>query len=311
MDPSVISLEYLERKSPCESFDNDIRFYDFYTDPHTSKIREHVYLVSNNTSTKESERADIYDFSVTTFVHSFFPHFDADAIIANMIKGKKWKSDPSYMYYRKDPEDIKRMWNANGKEATTLGTSMHAHIEKFYNHATLWTLKTHAELHRELPKYFAPDEILLPEIQQFINFHIDGPAQWKWIPWRTELRVFDRDIHVAGSVDMLYKSPNYTENNRLLIMLDWKRSKEIIKHNNYGKTANHPIQHLPDSNFYQYSLQLNVYKRIIEKNTSYKIEYMALGVFHPNFQSYQVHPVIDMTRDIDKIWEARLAHARK
>lgn len=298
---SHVSLEYLEKQNPCIEFDPHVTFHDFYTDPETKNVKEHVYLV------KLFDKLEIYDTSVTPFVHSFFPHFDADSIIANMIKGNKWKNDVSYAYYRKSPEDIKSMWDQNGKQASSLGTLMHARIEKFYNHPTLWKMIDDSKL----SECFNEEEMNNKEIRQFINFHLDGPAIWHWIPWRTELRIFDRDIRVAGSIDMLYKSPNYTEKNKLLIMLDWKRSKEIAKINQYRKKAFSPIQDLVDANFWQYSLQLNVYKRIIEKNTVYKIEYMALGVFHPNYETYQIFPVDDMKNHIDKIWIVRLNQLKK
>jgi hypothetical protein len=38
---------------------------------------------------------------------------------------------------------------------------------------------------------------------------------------------------------------------------------------------------------------------------------MALGVFHPNYESYHVFQVDDMSDHIDKIWAARLNQVAK
>ena len=39
---------------------------------------------------------DVKYTSVTTWNHSHFPHFDADAIISNMMKGRGWKEGHKY-----------------------------------------------------------------------------------------------------------------------------------------------------------------------------------------------------------------------
>jgi len=50
-----------------------------------------------------------------------------------------------------------------------------------------------------------------------------------------------------------------------LLIYDWKRSKEIKKTNPFNKWANkEEIEHLPDSNYWHYCLQLNTYKAILE-----------------------------------------------
>jgi hypothetical protein len=262
---------------------------------------------------KNAFNTQIYDFTTTSFVHSFFPHFEdeSDKIISNILRGKRWREDKSYLYYQKSAEAIKDMWDVNRKEASELGTLMHARIELFYNHPTLWMIKDLNKLKQAMLKIFAPDELQTKELNQFLHFHLQGPVQWKWEPFRTELRVFDRDIQIAGSVDMLYKSPDYTDTNKWLIMLDWKRSKEIEKSSKYKKRAKHPISEFEDANYWKYSLQLNTYKTIIEKNTTYKIQYMALGVFHPNFESYQVFEVAPLPDAIRKMWLHRLQQLNK
>ena len=68
--------------------------------------------------------------SVTTWNHSHFEHFDADAIIGNMMRSKRWAQNK---YYGMTPDEIKAVWDKNRDEAAEAGTAMHLDIERFYN----------------------------------------------------------------------------------------------------------------------------------------------------------------------------------
>ena len=68
--------------------------------------------------------------SVTTWNHSHFGHFDADAIITKMMASRNW---PNSKYFGQTREEIKALWNKNGKEASEAGTKMHYDIECYYN----------------------------------------------------------------------------------------------------------------------------------------------------------------------------------
>jgi hypothetical protein len=70
--------------------------------------------------------------STTTFIHSFFGHFDPDAIIAKMMNSPKWQQSK---YYGMTPEQIKKQWADNGASASESGTAMHLAIEQYYNEA--------------------------------------------------------------------------------------------------------------------------------------------------------------------------------
>ena len=70
--------------------------------------------------------------SVTTWNHSHFEHFDADAIIDKMLKSKKMQ-DPNYKYYGKTKQQIKKMWDDKRDSSSGAGTKMHNDIEYYYN----------------------------------------------------------------------------------------------------------------------------------------------------------------------------------
>jgi hypothetical protein len=274
-----IDMTYLEKVNPCKEFDDFITFNE----------EEHIYTVDG----------EQYDGSVTGFVHDFFPHFEPDTVIDKMMKSKNW---PKSKYHGMTKDEIKSQWDQNKDEAASMGTVMHATIEKFYNHPDLYQTKNLDETY--LAQWFDPEWLECSEFKQFLKFHQDVPVTCRWKPFRTELRVFDRDWRLAGSVDMLYYSPEYTEENRLLVMGDWKRSREI-KDKNHFERGNPPLDNLPHANFWHYSLQLNTYKYLIEKNTPYRIQFMFLGVFHPNQTTYQMIAVNHLPECVQKMFQVR------
>ena len=109
--------------------------------------------------------------------------------------------------------------------------------------------------------------------------------------------VFSEDIRVCGSIDMLFASP---DNDDEIWIYDWKRSKEIRTSSPFGKGLR-CLSHLDDCNLNQYSLQLNMYKRILESKYGKKVLGMALVILHPRHSGYQVLQVKDMDSEIDAI----------
>ena len=64
------------------------------------------------------------------------------------------------------------------------------------------------------------------------------------------------------------------------MILDWKRTKSI-RFDNAFRSLKEPLQHLPDSNGFLYSLQLNVYKYMLETEYGLRVSSMYLAQVHP------------------------------
>ena len=275
--PLTYDSDHLQKAHPVVEFDPHVVFVE---DP---ELEIHDYYVDGRK----------WEGSTTGFIHSFFTEFDADKIIQTMQSSKSW--GPKHKYWGMTPDQIKQLWKDSNKDAAPLGTAMHAKLEKFYNIPALFPLRRPP---RELLlEHYTAEELDVPEFQQFLNYHEEWPLYRKWTPFRTELRVFDRALEIPGSVDMLYWSPRSTPENPLLILVDWKRSKEIKMKSFYNRatgkfpTGKGPCQDLHDCNYFHYSLQVNMYAALIERNTPYRIDEMYLGVFHPTAPNYKVHPV--------------------
>lgn len=228
----------------------------------------HVYYV----------HGDSNNTSVTTLVHQYFPKFDADAVIKRMMFSKNWKNSP---YYGKTADEIKEQWKQNGLDATTKGTHLHKSIEMFYNNVDV--------IDNDTPEY--------EMFKQFYNDHKDVVE-----PYRTEWEVYDEQHKIAGSIDMVFRN----KDDGTYSIYDWKRTKEIKMKNAYGSRGAFPLESFHDCNYVHYSLQLNIYKKILETNYGIKIRDMYLVCMHPTYDRYMKYEVMDMQEYADKLFAEHL-----
>jgi ATP-dependent exoDNAse (exonuclease V) beta subunit len=211
--------------------------------------------------------------STTTLIHHHFPKFDSDKIL-KLMRNKNEK------YPNMSDEEIKMEWQKNGKIASENGTKIHKMIENYYN---------------EIPN--KDEDINLKEFKYFLNFN--DSIKDKFDPYRTEWSVFDGNIDLAGQIDMVYKKKDGT-----YALYDWKRVKEIKKDNLFEKGLG-KLKDLCHCNYIHYSIQLNIYKRILETRYDMKISEMALVIIHPDNNNYMLESIKDMTKYIDIIFNER------
>ena len=237
----------------------------------TFEEKEHVYTYEPNKKRFTS---------CTTFIKQFFPSFNAKRVGATSIHSKKYKKQlEEYATDEAKLEALLKIWEANGLEARTLGTNLHANIEHYLN--------------EELD----PSQDTSVEFQQFLKFH-QKMIDCKYIPLRSEAIVYDTKHEICGTIDQLYLKDGYVH------IVDWKRTKGITQFSFDKSTAYMPLVHLKNTNFYHYSLQLNLYKYILEHNYNLKVCSMRLVAFYPTKESYEEVFVNDLQREIRWILEA-------
>ena len=227
----------------------------------TFREQDHIYTVKGKTNF----------ISVTKKVHALFEPFNADKIINDMMNSSKWESSK---YFGMTKDDIKTQWNKNGIEASKLGTEMHLMFEKYYNSI-----------------HFNAEGL---EVDYFKNFIIDHKHL---IPYRTEWKVYDEDKKLTGTIDMVYMNEDGT-----LSIYDWKRCKSINKLNTFNKFSScDKIKNIPDTNYWHYSIQLNLYKYILEKKYGFIVKDMYLVQIHPNQNNYKKIKVDILIDVVDNI----------
>ena len=218
--------------------------------------------------------------SCTKFIHEFFPHFDPDATIAKMMKSAKWTTS---VWYGKSAEEIKKTWNDSGKEASEKGTAMHLAIEQFLHGAI---------------EQIDPSNYSTIEWKYFMNFWRD--VEHDLVPYRSEWEVWMREYLLCGSIDMVF----YSKKLKGYVIYDWKRSKEIKTSNNFSNGYG-PVSHLPDCNYWHYTLQLNIYKYFLEKFYGLNIVDLCLVIIHPDNKNYRLIRLNMLDEEVEGMLECR------
>ena len=233
----------------------------------------HIYQVGSDQYT-----------SMTTIIHSQFSEFNAKEVIRKMKRSQNW---PNSKYFGKSDQEIADEWEKNRVDAANAGTQMHAQIECFLN-----------DFYEGIP----PTVPSTPEFQQFLNFYRDfGRMFPQFKPFRTEWRIYHEKARIAGTID--YCMINGVGE---IIILDWKRSKEIKKENKYQRGKG-PFSKFEDCNYNHYTCQLNGYAYIIETCYQMKVIGMFLAIFHPDQSNYQFLQVANVQNDIKELWSIKEA----
>jgi hypothetical protein len=242
--------------------------------------KTHKYYVNNETEG---------NISCTGFVHAFFGHFDAKAVITKMRNGPNWRTSK---YFGKTDEEIEKGWSDSGKEASSAGTAMHLAIEKFMHGAV---------------EEIEPEMFETTEWKHFMKFWDKFGDDLE--PYRSEWEVFtdsldkdviERKIKLCGSIDMVYRR----KSDGKFVIADWKRSKEIKTENKYQSGLG-PLSHLPDTNYWHYTLQLNIYKWILENYYDIYVENLYIVVLHPDNLSYRRMRLPIITEEVEMMIECR------
>jgi ATP-dependent exoDNAse (exonuclease V) beta subunit len=234
-----------------------------------------------------------HPISVTTLIHTLFEPFDADVVIEKMMNSERW---PESQYFDMSADEIKKLWDDNRDEAAKAGTAMHKTIEDFLNLPE----RKRAEALSHFGKCgYAPMWLpQTPEFSRFLAFWSGLTKEGLYVPYRTEWLVFDAEKRLAGSIDLILEERG-TGN---LVIVDWKRSKQI-KYNNPFQSGKHCLRHLPDCNYVHYSMQLNIYRHLLETHYGKKVVDMYLVVLHPNNPTFVKVPIKRMETETAQVME--------
>jgi ATP-dependent exoDNAse (exonuclease V) beta subunit len=145
----------------------------------------------------------------------------------------------------------------------------------------------------ESEKYYQEIALL---IKNFLNFY-----DWwkeKYILIKSEFVVGDHQTKICGTIDNL----SYNIEKKQLELFDYKTNKSIDKTNTYGNKMLNPFDYLPQCSHVTYSLQLWIYKLILERNTPFTV-----GDLHITWvggeKQYENIKVLNLKKEAEKFLE--------
>lgn len=214
--------------------------------------------------------------SVTTLLNNYFPKFDAEKI--------------SYFVAKKrgiSQEEVLKEWDDNRDAACAYGTAVHLYAEMRLVGGILPKPANERE-----EKAFQVTEIALQDLLTKYNVV------------EAEKIIFSKKYKIAGTIDLVIQNKETGE----LGLLDYKTNKSIDKATKYSKQAFPPIDTCNDANFTKYSLQLNLYKRLLEEEGYFggrKINELIL--LHIKSDDTEEYVVPDMQKEIKLLLEHYMA----
>ncbi len=178
--------------------------------------------------------------SCTTFISQFFEKFDKEAIALNLVT-----SHPNYIGM--SAQELIDEWD----RLTNEGTQVHAEIERFLTEGK---------------------PVNHPKARHAIEWlRFKRIIQKQMLP---EFTIYSKELGLAGTIDLLVLNYDGTYD-----IYDWKTSKKIETTPYQGKRGIlGPTANIGDCNFNHYSLQLSLYRYILEKYYHLEIRYTVL--FH-------------------------------
>ncbi len=211
---------------------------------------------------------------VSSLVGYFFESFNALAAAERRCQN-----------YSIPVEESLNQWDRIGTMASEVGTFMHAQTENYFRDGTFETIYPFC--------YNGETEAisLEKEKQYFLQFINDYAIK----PYRQEWPVYDLKLNVAGTIDLICQEDDGT-----FTIYDWKRSSKVVNalgqpitEGFNGKMSLNGIN-LPDTSFYHYCLQQNLYRYMLETHYGIRVRAMNLVVLCADYPSYYVAQVPKM-----------------
>jgi hypothetical protein len=336
-------MRSLRRANPVDVFDKKVEFYEYLVaDVATGRKVEHD--IDHDTGELGApllpgcvlaEHKYFIDGipqkgSATSYVHSFFEHFDSKAQSRRIADGHRILTDPEYKYFMfgveqfehaflksfgGEKEPLSTFWNAFALLSQTNPThpargsliDFEKSYREFARQAILddWhansveALTLGRAMHRAVElcynsAYDLSDPVFYtPEMHQFAQFHEFWVLPRKLKMFRTELSLAHAPDPTQPDVYLCGTiDAVFIGEDGSITLADWKRSKEIKKEAfNANDVGTGPCAGMPNCNLYHYYLQLNTYQYMLEQNSTYRVKNRHIVVFHPNQSAYAVYDV--------------------
>lgn len=187
-------------------------------------------------------------------------------------------------------EEIKESWAESGRVSKERGKRVHQHIKGILKAVALG----------KLPPVNGGGLLALnqplPEINAFDSFWAEAKAVLHptWVEWV----VGDEDLRIGGTIDVLFFNGEAGHSN----IFDWKSGKFGL--DNHFQKLLYPFHDLDDCEFNIYSIQLSLYRLILDRNAG--IELGDSYIVHLDGDRYEIHQALNL-QDRCLEWVAGLA----
>jgi hypothetical protein len=193
--------------------------------------------------------AHIYEYdgrkfeSVTTFIKNFKIPFD-----------REYWSRKKAIERGVDPSVILEEWNQKSSKSLVLGREVHKYIEDFW-----------MGQNPEMPQ----DETIKERVEKFLDFY-EKKLKY-FLPLKSELKIFSKKWRISGTIDQPFLFWDEKQNLPLLVIGDWKTNGEFKDDEHpkgrYKKLLR-PFSHLWENSHNEYSIQVSLYRLILEEEAN-------------------------------------------
>lgn len=166
---------------------------------------------------------------VTTFIHRFTEEFDTERIATNYA-----------LKHNLNKAEVIAGWKQEGDYSTEQGGHVHKVLEDVFNTGVL------------------DEDIRYPKQKTAIKFVKDLFFTGRLIPVASEIVVHNGVI--ASQIDKIVKNPAGDH-----FILDYKTNKRIERYSFRDRRMKAPFQKYMDCNFYHYSLQVGIYRKLCKE----------------------------------------------
>lgn len=116
-------------------------------------------------------------------------------------------------------------------------------------------------------------------------------------PIGAEVVLYDEDIETASMADIV------CEKNKKIVIVDTKTMKNGLKFSSYGnRKMIIPLNHLNDSNYWKYCLQISLYKHWLEKKYEFPVS-NSNYIFHVRPEGYEMVKTFPLMKEVELIYE--------
>tara|TARA_B100000131_G_scaffold170392_2_gene164558 strand:+ start:418 stop:1191 length:774 start_codon:yes stop_codon:yes gene_type:complete len=203
------------------------------------------------------EQSPIEFTSATTLLHKFFAPFDSEKIASNLVE-----NHPKYQ--GRLIEDVLDDWKKSAEDGTSIHNAMEMGIIK-HNEGNEFAdaIFTTGGLDRDCTR----------KLKHGLRWLKNQFAKKDHLTLYPELMVYSEEMAIAGTMDLLV----YNKEKEHYTIVDWKTNKAIRQQAfKEAKGMQPETAHLDDCNFIHYTLQLSLYRYILETYYGLKINNQAI-----------------------------------